>query len=390
MRLSHLFPLDSMILSMPPHSWKGAIKELLQRLARAGRLADVEEARRDVESREVLGSTALGRGVAVPHAATAGVNQPLIAYGRCKKGINFHAADQHPVHHVFLLLGPPARQSLHLRILARLTRLLAQAAFRDALEQASTPEEVLGAVQQYVGDFDEFEEPAGLPKVLVVGQNAYAIAMAAQIALLGSRVSLWGLDNRPLETIRMMRGITVEGAISGFAQFAQVGGALGEAIAGADLVMLAPPATDHARLPELLAPQLREGQAIVLHPGRVGGCLAFAARLSALGYAPPVYLAEAQTIPYECELPGPAVLRVHRVHHAIPRGDAARFPAGPPCRYFVGGAAVLTVGSKRLAVGLGNAATFFEPAVMPLNPWVERRRARSFRRDGASPQTDES
>ncbi len=388
MRLSHLFHLDSINLSMPPHSWKGAIKELTQQLAQAGRLAGAEEARRDVESRELLGATALGHGVAVPHAATAGVNQPLIAYGRSRKGVNFHASDGQLVHHVFLLLGPPARQSLHLRILARLTRLLAQRDFRAALDAAQSPEDVLGAVQQYVGDFDEFEEPAGMPKVLVVGENEYAVAMAAHIALLGSRVALWGLDSRPLETIRAMRGITVEGAISGFAQFVQVGGELAEAAAGADLVMLALPANLHAALPERLGPLLREGQAVVLHPGRVGGCLEFAARLRALHFAPPVYLAEAQMIPYECELPGPAVLRVHRVQNAIPVATLPSFRLPDLLPLLSTALPYYTVGANSLAVGLGNVATFFQPAVTLLNTTrVERRRTRfMFYRDGVSPQ----
>lgn len=388
MRLSHLFHLDCIELALPPHSWKGVIKHLTARLAASGRLADADEARRDVESRENLASTALGHAIAVPHAATAGVNQPLIAYARSPKGINFHASDGQPVRHIFLLLGPPARQSLHLRILARLTRLLANPEFRAALDAAKTQEEVLGAVQQHVGQADEFEEPAAMPRVLVVGENEYAVAMAAHIALLGSRVSLWGLDNRPLETIRIMRGITVEGAISGFAQFAQVGGELAEAAIGSDLIMLALPADQHPVVPARLAPYLHEGQAIVLHPGRVGGCLAFAAGLSALGHAPPIYLAEAQVVPYECEMPGPAVLRVLRVQNDIPVASLPGFRLPDLLPLLSGALPYYTVGENSLAVGLGNVATFFQPAVMLLNTTrVERRRAKwSFYRDGVSPQ----
>ena len=386
-RLSHLFQPDSMLLDLSARNGRAAIAELTQQLHQTGRLANVRAARKDIAAREAQGTTALGHGVAVPHALTPGVNQPLIAYGRSRDGIDFGAPDGKPVHHVFLLLGPPARQPLHLRILARLTRLLADPRFRDHLLSVHDPEEALGAVQQHVGALDDFPEPAGMPHVLVIGDNECAVAMAAHIALLGSRVHLWGLEPSSLETIRIMRGITAEGAISGFAQFAHVGGTLEEAMESTDLIMLALPADLHHLLPARLAPHLREGQAIVLHPGRLGGTLAFAAGFAALGLAPPVYLAEAQFIPYECEFSGPAVIHVQRVYSSIPVATLPTFRLPDLLPLLSSALPYYVPGRNALSVGLDNVATFFQPAIMILNAsWIERRRSRfSFYRDGVSP-----
>jgi excisionase family DNA binding protein len=101
-----------------------------------------------LKAREDLCSTAVGDGVAIPHARNAMVglvSKPVIALGRHPKGLEFGALDGKPVHLFFLLCAPNVR--MHLQLLARLSRLLHQQMVRDALMKAARPAEVLRIIR---------------------------------------------------------------------------------------------------------------------------------------------------------------------------------------------------------------------------------------------------
>lgn len=100
------------------------IEQLLERLEKAGAVADRHQVLFDLQAREQQGSTALGRGLAVPHAKTSGVYKPALAFGRCPAGLDFEALDGKPVHLVFLLVVPRWQAGFHLRVLSALNRFL--------------------------------------------------------------------------------------------------------------------------------------------------------------------------------------------------------------------------------------------------------------------------
>ena len=100
------------------------IEQLLERLEKAGAVADRHQVLFDLQSREQQGSTALGRGLALPHAKTSGVFKPALAFGRCLAGLDFDSLDGKPVHLVFLLVVPRWQAGLHLRVLSSLSRFL--------------------------------------------------------------------------------------------------------------------------------------------------------------------------------------------------------------------------------------------------------------------------
>jgi len=113
------------------------IEWLLDRLERAGAVLDWQQALSDLYSREQQGSTALGRGVAFPHAKTSGALEPALAFGRCSSGLDFEALDGQPVYLVFLLIVPRWRAGLHLKVLAALNRFLRNEENRRRLLAAS-------------------------------------------------------------------------------------------------------------------------------------------------------------------------------------------------------------------------------------------------------------
>jgi mannitol/fructose-specific phosphotransferase system IIA component (Ntr-type) len=96
--------------------------------------------------RERLGSTGLGRGVALPHMryVVAGLRRPQIIFGRHREGINYGALDGQPVKLIFLLVSPDVSQ--HLQILSRLNRLLRDPQVREELLNAATSQEILRSI----------------------------------------------------------------------------------------------------------------------------------------------------------------------------------------------------------------------------------------------------
>lgn len=119
--------------------------QLINALAKAAsaRLAlDESEIARALVKREGLGSTGIGDGTALPHAAVAGIAAPFALFARLKKPVDFESVDEIPVTLVCLLLMPPERNTAHLSALACIARTLSARDTRAALRQAATPAEV--------------------------------------------------------------------------------------------------------------------------------------------------------------------------------------------------------------------------------------------------------
>jgi opine dehydrogenase len=89
-------------------------------------------------------------------------------------------------------------------------------------------------------------------------------------------------------------------------------------VAEADIILVVVPATAHAFMAEACAPYLRDGQAIILNPGRTGGALEFRSVLRSLGVKAHVLIAEAQTLLYTCRISGPARVRISSIKRQVP------------------------------------------------------------------------
>lgn len=106
-----------------------ALPELVDALAAAGAIESPREVLRILLDREILGTTAIGKGVAIPHARSLAVIRPLLAFGRSLPGVAWDAPDGADVHLVFLLLAPdnPRGRKPYLDQLARIVRVAARA-----------------------------------------------------------------------------------------------------------------------------------------------------------------------------------------------------------------------------------------------------------------------
>jgi PTS system nitrogen regulatory IIA component len=86
--------------------------------------------------RESLGSTGIGDGVAIPHGKVPGLTRLVAVFGRSRAGVQFHSLDGKPAHLFFLVMAPEQSAGMHLKALARISRLLKDARFRRSLLDA--------------------------------------------------------------------------------------------------------------------------------------------------------------------------------------------------------------------------------------------------------------
>ena len=92
--------------------------------------------------RERLGSTGIGGGIGIPHGKSKELDRLVIGFGRSRDGIDFESMDNKPTYLFFLIITPDNSTSLHLKVLARVSRLLKDEAFKDGLLNAADSKEI--------------------------------------------------------------------------------------------------------------------------------------------------------------------------------------------------------------------------------------------------------
>lgn len=121
---------------------KEVIDELVDLLAEQGKVRDGDSLKDAVWSREQTRTTGIGAGLAIPHGKCSGLDNLAIAIGKPSAPIDFEALDGKPVSLVVLLVSPPDRTSDHISALARISKLLADEAFRSEIYAASSADEL--------------------------------------------------------------------------------------------------------------------------------------------------------------------------------------------------------------------------------------------------------
>jgi PTS system nitrogen regulatory IIA component len=141
---------ERIIANLAAKTKPAVLAELASHLAKLEPGVDSESLRRVLEERELLASTAIGDGIAIPHGKLDSVGHLVGSLGRSVEGIEFESIDGKPTHLVFMLVAPASSTGVHLKALARLSRLFRDADFRQRLLQAPTRE----AMYQVIADED--------------------------------------------------------------------------------------------------------------------------------------------------------------------------------------------------------------------------------------------
>ena len=143
MNLSELLPENQISADLTGKNKFQLIEELLDLINGNGKILNRELALKDVLAREGYLSTGLENGLAIPHAKTDGVDQLVMSFGLRRDGADFDSLDREPVYFVFLLVGPPAASTNHLKTLARISRLVQHTDFISSIQQADTVDDIL-------------------------------------------------------------------------------------------------------------------------------------------------------------------------------------------------------------------------------------------------------
>ncbi|MFH1135174.1 MAG: PTS sugar transporter subunit IIA [Pseudomonadota bacterium] len=141
MKLLDILDKNAIIPELTSRHKKGVLEELCRALARPGKM-DKGALLEVLLERERLGSTGIGEGIAIPHGKSNRIKELTIACGRSKEGVDFESMDGKPTHLFFLLLAPENTAGVHLKALAKISRLLKDPSFRQELMAAPGAAEI--------------------------------------------------------------------------------------------------------------------------------------------------------------------------------------------------------------------------------------------------------
>ncbi|MFH0345483.1 fructose-specific PTS transporter subunit EIIC [Bacillus vallismortis] len=174
MKITELLTKHTIKLNIESKEKENVIDEMVTVLDKAGKLNDRQAYKEAILNRESQSSTGIGEGIAIPHAKTASVINPAIAFGRSKDGVDYESLDGQPAHLVFMIAATEGANNTHLEALSRLSTLLMREEIRKQLLEAESEDAIIDIINQHDKDDDEEEEeeaapaPAGKGKILAV------------------------------------------------------------------------------------------------------------------------------------------------------------------------------------------------------------------------------
>ncbi|MCX6178386.1 MAG: PTS sugar transporter subunit IIA [Chlorobiales bacterium] len=143
MKIEGLLSEKYIVLNLELASKSQVIEKMLSVVAGHTGVCDSSKLREDVLHREEEMSTGIGKSIALPHAKTEGVSEPVMAFATLRNAMDFDSLDNEPVRFVFLLATPEDMLAEHLKLLARITRLAGREDFRERLLFCASPAEVI-------------------------------------------------------------------------------------------------------------------------------------------------------------------------------------------------------------------------------------------------------
>ena len=161
MRITDLLDKRSISLNETPKTKSEALDRIIDLMVASGKINDREAYREQVYAREEESTTGIGEGIAIPHGKCDAVTKPGLAAMVVKDGVEFDALDGQPVTLMFLIAAPNTKDNVHLDVLSKLSVLMMDEVFADALRNAKSADEFLDIIDKAdaeQGDIDEFAE----------------------------------------------------------------------------------------------------------------------------------------------------------------------------------------------------------------------------------------
>ena len=149
MRITELLKKDSVSLGVKVESKDAAINYLVDLHARVGNITDKAVFKEGIVKREESGSTAIGEGIAIPHAKNKAVTKAGLAAMTVPEGVDYDSLDGQPTNLIFMIAAPEGGSDVHLEVLSRLSMLLIDEDFRKELLASKNVEEFLKVCDKY-------------------------------------------------------------------------------------------------------------------------------------------------------------------------------------------------------------------------------------------------
>ena len=227
-------------------------------------------------------------------------------------------------------------------------------------------------------------------RFLVIGAGHGGKAMAAHLALMGFTTKLFNRSMDHIAAIRELGGIDLlgyDGDAREFGRLAQVTDNIEEALQDTDMIMVVVPSSAHAEVAKSMSPHLKDGQIIVLHPGRTCGAIEVAKVLRDENCTADVTVAEAETFIYASRSDGPAQAHIFRIKEAVPIAALPATRTKEVLDRIHEAYPQFIDGGNVLQTGLNNMGAIFHPALTLLNAgWIETTHGDyQFYIDGVSP-----
>jgi opine dehydrogenase len=206
----------------------------------------------------------------------------------------------------------------------------------------------------------------------VVGAGNGGLSMAGHLGFMGFEVKLYNRTDSKLAGVRWHGGIELEGAVEGFGPVALATSDMAEAVEGADVIMVDTPSTAHRDIAGKMAGCLRDGQVVVLNPGRTGGALEFRATLLENRLMTLPVIAEAQTFIYAARAVSRNRGHIFRIKNGVPLAALPSYWTPEVLGVLDNAFPQFVAGSNVLATSMENIGAIFHPALTILNAgWIE-------------------
>jgi PTS system nitrogen regulatory IIA component len=146
MKILDALTRETIVVDLQSQDKKGILEELVAPVAKAAGI-DAAELVKVLLEREQLGSTGIGGGIGIPHGKLKDLDDLMLGFGLSRRGVDFESMDGRPTHIFFLLITPENSTGLHLKLLARISRLLKNDPFKERLMQARSVDDVIAVIE---------------------------------------------------------------------------------------------------------------------------------------------------------------------------------------------------------------------------------------------------
>jgi len=155
--LEEMLSEEMIITPLKSTKKRSVIEEMASRFLETGIVEDRDKLIKALLDREAIESTAIGGGVAIPHARSDAIDGLAMVLGRSQEGVDFDSVDKKPVKLIFMIVSSPGICREYLQVLARIARLCSNEKMREELNKAKNSREIMGIIRGFDAGSGRFE-----------------------------------------------------------------------------------------------------------------------------------------------------------------------------------------------------------------------------------------